>query len=750
MTATPFAWKGFDTFILDASLQPANKEQVIKIFANKLYDCINVNNYYFRLLNAYIAYLNNKNAGNTFNSVWNKFVSDMTTTSANIKEIAIKLLVLVQRNTDYTKTPYTITISDIYDTTKRDHINTINTTDSFRPIAPSTSPATAKEVADTLENVDALIKTVEGVATLFDWKDFTDIFTGVTEADPRKYICKYFITELSAAKSPNANQYTDEFILLMYLIKANVSIDKAKVNALREAVKNDKAYTVINNIAKALHILFEINDLETNIGTATADDLKIFVNELATVAPTKAITFDKTKLPASWKNYELLNVLSYDVSIIKDTAAPANDVTKYGNILTFLNTISTPPAAPNPRFNPNIIALQNTSGLQASTTYKTTETAITDKGYNVGTSAEAITFIHTTDTNTNRDGNLTATDSHVFYQYSFNDAKKYLIVNIISKCDDKGDKKAISTPAIIDDIYPEIHKQIKYEPNQLKCLLIISGKIDATALDSDLVTKKKFENSTDYFAKYNKKQINDIHIYTANLRHSQQTFDILPINKYLTAKTNYSTSEPLGIRLFLSSDVKPLSTSKPKYAGPINMKNLHTVLADELDTLDGKQITALLESISAPYDISKPDKKVTATAATTGKAAATPATTPPVGKKINMFNIKEIDFIDAQSKGMIKLNKFQNTIDSKYKKLKINSKTGKFDKKVYVIFNEGTDPNAEVYKVYNEEKYCIMVNVGAAAYAVHDILIKGDKVFYSDTSSSKGHLDIDITAHVKT
>lgn len=627
MAAAPalFDWNGFNTFILDASLPNNNKEQIIKIFANKLYECTSVNNYYFRLLKAYITYLANKNTTNTFKASWDNFVSNMTTKPADIKEIAIKLLVLVQNNTDYTKTPNTISISDIYDNTKPHHIDSINTTDTFTPIHPSTTNATAKQVADTILKVDTLVPVVEKVVKLFDWKDFTGIFTGVSADDARKYICEYFISELAEGKIKNANQYTDAFILLMHLIKKNVKIE-GKVNDLSNAVTNDNTNALINNIAKALHILFEITELEKNIGAANANSLKIFVNELTGLVPKKTITFVKTKLPAGWKNYELLNVLSYDVSINKDTATPANDDVKYGNILTFLNTISTPVKAPAANFKPNIIALQNTSGIQASKTYTTTEKAIIGNGYAVDTSTEAITFIHT-DTNKSGSGNLPGADNYVFYQYSFNATKQYLIVNIISKCDDKGDKKAISIAAIIDGVYPIIHKQIKYEPNQIKCLLIISGKIDKISeLDKELVTKKSFRKVSDY-VKYKNKLISDIHIYTTNL--GTQSFDIFPIDNNLRDDKKYSVSVPFGIRLFLSTEPKHIDRSKPKHTGPITMQNMHKVLADELDSMDIGALKKLLASISPP---NYGDKKKKTSSKTPGKAtpaAATPAAATP-------------------------------------------------------------------------------------------------------------------------
>jgi hypothetical protein len=710
-----FAWHGFENFILDTTPEFTNdiKKDILCIFANKLYDKVNATDYYFRLLNAIVIDLDAKHTGKTFKVVWDTFINNIRANNNLIKDIAEKLIILGGRNNYFANAADVTNALTIGYTTG---INSINKSDA--PTGTDTYISLSKNL-DSAAN--ASINKYNKL--LFDWKGFDDIFVKITDADARTYICNYFINELSAAKIPNANKNTDAFILLMYIIKKNKDATKGDVGNLQTAVSSDNTNTLIKTIAEKLKYLFEYTDITTNIATKTKDALKCFKSdELVPTTPAHAHalpTFDKDTLPSGWTNYELLNVLSYDVAVDDATKG-----TTLPNIRTFLTDIVTNAKTPGTAYNefaPNIITLQNTAEL-----IKTGTIAMPNRNVEQNTDNTLVTIIHN-DIYSNTKGN-DKIDGDNFYQYSFNANLKYIIINVVNPT------SAISSATIINGIFPAIQLKIGYDPTTFSCLLVISGAVSGDFESQLTKTPLKFEKLNTI---YDKKVIKNLHIYTKYFGGNDLFDFVTNISTKVAFENNYSKSRPVGVRLFLKLDSTKLKSSKPKHTGAVTMGNVHTVLATELAGLDVAVLEKLLKSISAPIGKSVKAKASSKTKGKAPVAATPPATpTPPAVKKINIYNIKSINMHQANSKeaAIPKVADF-TFCDGTYKEFKIG-KPGKEKPKIIDIIydNTGTISKGAVFKKDGEDKYCIKVKIGTGNHAIHDILIKNNEVYFKDTS----------------
>ena len=725
-----FNWKGFDTFILDTTFgSNINKKRnaILYIFANKLYNCTSVTDYNFRLLNAYVNNLDVSISGNTFKGLWDGFIANMKTV-ADINGIANMLLVLIDKNTDAAKK---ITPDGIYDTTAGTHINTINIGELFKNAGTGANADTV--AANIKAKVDTMISNIEGIV-LFDWNGFDNIFEEIKEADARTYICNYFISELSTTKIANANKNTDAFILLMYIIKKNKDATKGDVDKLHTAVSNDGANTLINTIAEKLKYLFEYTDINTNIDTKTKDALKCFkYPELVPVTPAHALpTFNKDKLPSGWANYELLNVLSYDVAVDDATKR-----TTLPNIRTFLANIVTNAKIPGTAYNefaPNIITLQNTAE-----SIKLSPIVMPNYKVKQNTDNTLVTIIHD-DIYSNKEGNDKA-DGDNFYQYSFNATLKYIIINVVNPT------STISS-STINGIFTAIHGKIKYDPKTFSCLLVISGAVSG---DFERQLTKPHLNLEKLVTIYDRKDITNLHIYTTKDFDEKYLFNFgKDIGPPVNFTKDYSKSLPVGVRLFLKLDSTKLTSSKPKPTG-VTMGNVHDVLGNELDGLDVGKLTALLKSISAPIGKAVKGKSSSKTKGKTPVAATPPPATPTTNVQSGAASkLMKIDFAAAKAATpSFDYSTYTSGIDKSYVNVLVKDSSGKdVDKTVTVTYAKGKQVDG-ILMGKGKGPYNLQFKDDAGnIYNVHDLNIFNDKkgnnkiIFKDTTSGSKSGPDL--------
>ena len=863
------AWKGFTTFILNASIPNYQKEIIIYIFASKLYNCTTLLDYNLRLLNAHVHHLDSKDTTKNIKTSWVAFIKNITNVG-EVNTIATMLLVLINHHTDGSNK---IKMDDAYDSTKGTFITNIT------PATPFNAPAAANSVASLIQSL--LNPRIPGIEKrLFNWSGFETLFTNISVADARSYICNYFIAELNDTKAPNANEDSDAYILFKQLIIEND--DDSHINALdNEVKKKKKDATFINTLSKNLKYLFEYTDIATNIETKTVDALKCFgdadielIKTLDANAPAKTIPkFDKNTLPVGWQLYNMVNIASYNIAGL-DTKP------KIDNVIAFLTNVTAGKAPEYDKFRPDIITLQNTTELMADATYKTLKT---NKNYWVlehkdSTSMSAdklITLIKkdyfvkdgTTYNNTPTSGYLDAAPNQ-YYLASVIQKYKIIVINVV-------DKTGAKIP--FTNIFDAAIKNIKKKNDISNYDILITGTIKHDDKSPEYI--KNYEKS---ICKYDSTNVTDSYIISTGFKQdTSNKYIVYPYDFKETDtafETNYSTSRPIGKRMFQDPAKAPKKApyaSSNKSGLKITFTSLLDDIATELDKLSQREINKILASVSAPNTAPAAPKKKTTS------AKATPVATPPKGapvaktvtldipkineidftsvgkfnlddyktvpsmgdyavynkgaskfninikvkisgtdtdinidqdalyvvntiatafmiklthsgtdyyitgititnkiqinisskdytvkhipptgtpvKKISMYTIKEINFKNIQNlmtgtppaNAMAKITDFHNNCDAtKYIQFKTGKSGSKKDKKIHIISNEGDDKQADVFKVDKEDRYCIKVKIGSTIHAVHDILIKGDKVYYHDTTPPG--TDFDITKDVTT
>ena len=712
-----FNWNGFNTFILNTDLNVKSRGKIIYIFASKLYNCTTLLDYNLRLLNAYVHVLDSTNTGKNIKSNWTAFITNMTTV-AEVTTIANKLLVLINQHTDDASGD--ITIANAYDTNNSEFISKMKTTDTFKASSDETLVA-----ASIKTEVDNIIKKIEKVAyiskqtILFKWNGFDNLFVKVTAADERSYICNYFISELSNANAPDANEDSDAYILFKQLIIENAN--ESHITTLNTAVEKDA--TLINTLSKNLKYLFEYTDINTSIEKKTVDALKCFGDadtELVNVAgaanaPAKQIpAFDKNTLPAGWQPYNMVNIASYNIAGL-DTKP------KIDNVIAFLTNISAGKAPEYDKFRPDIITLQNTTELMAdSTKYNILITAIESKNYLVfehedGTSKKKdklITLIKSdyfaksggkTYTNDPFIGYLDAA-SNKYYLASVIQKYKIIVINVVDTTGAQIPFTSIKD-AVIE---PIIKANTKIDISNYD--MIITGTINHG--DTSPVYVKNYEHS---ICTYNKADIKDSYIISTGFKDKA----VYPYDFSGTGvkfETDYSNSRPIGKRMFqdpAKAPKKATSASSNKSGLKITFTSLLDDIATELVKLSQKQINQILASVSAPNTAPPAPKKKTTSAKATpvatppkGAPVAVPVATPPKKSAIYIPNITEIDFKAVPG---FKLADFTGgitqadyiTFNSGGKKFKIKIKTdkGDFDIEEKNILQVNTMPEEFCLKV---------------------------------------------------